>query len=275
MKRSLNFVDHRRTEIIHLLEQYGHVKVSFLAKELNVSPLTIRRDLNSLEEHHIITRQYGKAMLLNPGSSGFSSSQMQCKTAIAKKAAALVQDQDSIFINTSSTALLMMQYITANNVTVITNNGKALKMPHNPTLTVALTGGEIRFPKESMFGEFALQNIGRVSANKCFLGCAGLSVEGGLTTAAFQERPVNSMMFERSEKHFVLADYTKIGVTSNFRYGEAENIDLLITNDTAPKSVLTKFKRMGMQIELVKPSENKTTQAQNTGQTEPPQGPVS
>lgn len=257
MKNSLNFVDKRRTEIIRLLELYGHVKVSFLAQELNVSPLTVRRDLDSLEEQNIITRQYGSATLLNPGSSPFSSSQVQCKTAIAKAAARLVEDQDSIFINTSSTALLMMQYITAKNVTIITNNGKALKMPYNPMLTVVLTGGEIRFPKESMFGEFALQNINRVSAKKCFLGCAGLSIESGLTTAAFQERPVNSTMLKRSEKHFILADYTKIGVTSSFRYGAAEDIDRLITDDSAPKFLLAKFKRMGMEIELVKPSGDK------------------
>lgn len=270
MKNSLNFVDKRRTEIIRLLEQYGHVKVSFLAQELNVSPLTVRRDLDSLEEQNIITRQYGSATLLNPGSSAFSSSQVQRKAAIAKAAAMLVKDQDSIFINTSSTALLMMQHITAKNVTIITNNGKALKMPYNPMLTVVLTGGEIRFPKESMFGEFALQNINRVSANKCFLGCAGLSIEGGLTTAAFQERPVNSLMLERSEKHFVLADYTKIGVTSSFRYGEAEDIDLLITDESASKSVLTKFKRMGMEIELVKPAGAKSSPEENVSAFEQP-----
>lgn len=257
MRRSVHFVDQRRNEIIKLLEQYGQVKVSFLADQLNVSSLTIRRDLDSLEKFHVLTRQYGSATLLNPGNNAFSSSQVQCKAAIAKAAAQLVKDQESIFINTSSTALLMMQYITAKNVTVITNNGKALSMPYNPTLTVVLTGGEIRFPKESMFGEFALQNINRVTASKCFMGCAGLSVESGLTTAAFQEGPVNSLMMKRAKKHFVLADHTKIGKTSSFQYGKADNIDLLITDDSAPKSVLSKFSRMGMEIQIVNPSEGK------------------
>lgn len=258
MRRSLHFVDQRRNSIIKLLEQYGKVKVSFLADELNVSPLTIRRDLDDLEKHHIITRQYGGATLLNPGSNAFSSSQIHCKAAIAKAAAKLVGDQESIFINTSSTALLMMQYITAKNVTIITNNGKALSMQYNPTMTVVLTGGEIRFPKESMFGEFAINNINCVSASKCFMGCAGISVEGGLTTSVFQESPVNSLMIKRSKEHFVLADHTKIGLTSSFQYGSLDEIGLLITDDIASKTSLAKFKRMGMEIQIVHPYENNT-----------------
>ena len=257
MRRSLRFVDQRRNAIIKLLEQYGKIKVSFLADELNVSPLTIRRDLDDLERHHIITRQYGSATLLNPGSNAFSSSQVHSKAAIAKAAAKLVGDQESIFINTSSTALLMMQYITAKNVTIITNNGKALSMQYNPALTVVLTGGEIRFPKESMFGEFAINNINCVSANKCFMGCAGISVEGGLTTSVFQESPVNSLMIKRSKKHFVLADHTKIGATSSFQYGSLNEIDLLITDDAASKTALAKFKRMGMETQIVHPYENR------------------
>ena len=241
---------------IKLLEQYGKVKVSFLAEELNVSPLTVRRDLDDLEKHHILTRQYGGATLLDPGTNAFSSSQLRCKTAVAKAAAKLVEDQESIFINTSSTALLMMQYITAKNVTIITNNGKALSMQYNPTMTVVLTGGEIRFPKESMFGEFAINNINCVSASKCFMGCAGISVEGGLTTSVVQESPINSLMLKRSRKHFVLADHTKIGFTSSFQYGMLNEIDLLITDDDAPKTTLSKFKRTGMDIRLVHPYES-------------------
>lgn len=257
MKNCLRFVDQRRNSIINLLEQYGHVKVSFLSKELGVSPLTIRRDLDFLEEQHILTRQYGAATLLNPGSNAFSSSQVHCKTAIAKAAARLVKDQESIFINTSSTALLMMQYITAKNVTIITNNGKALQMPFNSSMSVLLTGGEIRIPKETMCGEFALQNINRVSASKCFMGCAGLSMESGLTTASFQEEPVNSLMLKRSEKHYILADYTKIGTTSSFKYGEASDIDLLITDESASKTMLSKLKRIGVDLMVVNSAEEK------------------
>lgn len=257
MRNSLHFVDQRRNSIITLLEQYGQVKVSILAEELDVSPLTIRRDLDFLEQQHILTRQYGVATLMNPGSNAFSSSQVHCKTSIARAAAQMVKDQETIFINTSSTALLMMQYITAKNVTIITNSGKALQMPFNSSMTVVLTGGEIRIPKESMFGEFALQNINRVTAKKCFMGCAGLSAESGLTTALFQESPVNSLMLKRSEKHYILADYTKIGTSAGFQYGAASDIDLLITDESASKAALGKLKRIGVEIMVVNSSEGK------------------
>lgn len=269
MRNSLHFVDRRRNAIIALLEQYGHAKVSFLAETLGVSPLTIRRDLDFLEEQQILTRQYGSAILLNPGSNEFSSSQVHCKTAIAKAAAQLVKDQESIFINTSSTALLMMQYITAKNVTIITNSGKALQMPFNSSMTVVLTGGEIRIPKESMFGEFALQNINRVTASKCFMGCNGLSAESGLTTASFQEGPVNDLMMKRSNKHYILADYTKIGKTSSYQYGTVNDIDLLITDESASKTVLSKLKRVGVEIMIANSAKGKDNGAASADRNEP------
>ncbi|MCH3967261.1 MAG: DeoR/GlpR family DNA-binding transcription regulator [Atopobiaceae bacterium] len=246
MRNSRAFVAQRREAIASFLESHGSAEVNDLAERFQVSPLTIRRDLDSLAEQGILERGYGTATLKDPLGNELASNQVRAKQAIAREAARLVSDGDTIFINTSSTALRMIEFITAENVTVITNNGKALETPLSPTMTVLLTGGEIRVPKWSMSGPFALSNIGRVTAVRCFMGCNGISAEGGIATMSSQEAPVNSLMVERADQCVMLADHTKIGVTASFCYGTCDQTDLLITDEAADDEALAVLRQCGI-----------------------------
>ena len=141
-----------------------------------------------------------------------------------------MEDGDCIFINTSSTALGLLEFINAQDVTVITNNGKALMLEERQNVSVLLTGGEIRPPRASMTGEIAMETIKRVTAAKSFLGCTGLSANFGLTSATSPEPAINSVMLEHSKQHVIVADSSKIGLTSSFQFGSIDEIDLLITD---------------------------------------------
>lgn len=250
MRQSIAHTDNRKNGLIRILEQYGQVRVKMLADELDVSPLTIRRDLDYLQEQGLVKRSYGKATLLNPVSNAFSSTQIRCKNAIAKAAAQLVQDQDTILINTSSTALLVLKYLSAKNVTIVTNNGKVMNMDLEHQPYVILTGGELRFPKESMVGDITLDNLRRVYANIAFIGCSGLSTENGVSTAVMAEGSVNRMMMERAEKVVIVADHTKIGSDSNFPYVGLEAVDHLITDASAKRSVLNAIRKLDIEITI-------------------------
>ncbi len=253
MKSSASVVDARRLKIVKLFESYGRLKVAFLAKELGTSPLTIRRDLEYLEKQRIVERFHGGAALLNPVSTSFSSTLVMHKNAIAQEAAKLVKDRDTIFMNTSSTALLVLKYLTAENVTVITNNAKAIHAERSDSTLIVLTGGELREPKESMVGHFAMQNLNRVSAAKVFLGCNGLSLEQGIATSVLQEASINELMLKRAQERIVLADHSKIGVTESFTSGQLQEGDTLITDTESPKAILERFKRMGVKVISVPP----------------------
>ena len=207
MKNSRNFIETRRKKIYQALEKHGSVKVDELAEQLHTSPLTIRRDLDHLEQQNLVERYYGGASIRRNRSGPANSVDSSYKHAIARHAAQFVSDGDTIFINSSSTALLTIKYITAKMVTVITNNGKAIFSDLNEDINIILTGGELRPPKEVMLGEFALNNLNLVTANKCFLGCSGLTVEEGFTTAAMQEVAINQLMLSRvTGKKYILAD---------------------------------------------------------------------
>lgn len=246
MRNSRSIVGKRQEKILRILEKNGFIKINPLALELNISPLTIRRDLEVLQETGKIYRFHGGASLLRQADDGniFSSALTLHKHAIAKKAAAFVEDGDTIFINTSSTALTMLSYVKAKHVTVITNNVKAVSSDKPEDVILVLTGGEMRVPKEAMVGDFALNNLNKVMASKCFLGCNGVTVEEGVTTAVLQEAAVNGVMLKRVVgAKYILADNTKIGRRLNFIYGALSEITCLITDTEAYSPEIEKIRK--------------------------------
>lgn len=254
MKQSRKIVDGRRDKLLHLLELYGTLKVDFLAKELETSPLTIRRDLEAMDEQGLIDRFYGGASLRSEYAGNlFSSTLILHKHAIARAAAALVEDGDTVFLNISSTALLILQYIEARQVTVITNNAKAVFCRYGANVNVVLTGGELRSPKEAMVGDFALNNLARVTASKCFIGCAGLT-EKEIMTAVLQEAAINTAMLERTiGAKYVVADHTKIGRRQSFLTAEVSQFTGLITDTETQRYYVDAFRQRGLEVIQVPP----------------------
>jgi len=251
MKVNYNIVRQRRKDIMLLIQKLGNISSSDLAKEFNVSEITIRRDLQYWEDLGAIVRYHGGAKLVqrmvdvqNPLMSN-----ERYKRAIAKYAAQYVSDGDTIFINSSSTALLMIEYIVHKRVNIITNNARSIFIKHDPLITINLTGGELRYPKEVMVGEFALNNLNKISANKCFLGCSGIDNENGLTTAILSEVAINEKMISRcSGNVFVLADYTKINQKHSFTTSSLSNIDYLITDINASDDDINDLESSGLEV---------------------------
>lgn len=256
MKMDKVIVDERREKIMKKIQTAGKVFVNDLATQLQVSQLTIRRDLQYWEEKGAVERFYGGAKLIQNFISidDPTRSNELYKHAIAKYAAHYVKDGDTIFINTSSTALLIINYIKNKHVTVITNNGKAIFMEHDPLLSICLTGGELRNPKESMVGDLALNNLSRVSATKAFLGCSGLSVHSGMTTAILQEVAINEMMINRClGETFILADHTKIKNDHSFVSGNIKSFDYLITDNISDEDEIIAIQDAGVKTITLEP----------------------
>lgn len=255
MRNSRSIVERRRDKILQILSENNTTKVKALAGELNTSALTIRRDLEALEEAGKLHRFHGGASLPKKDAETniFSSGLTLHKHAIARRAATFVEDGDTIFINTSSTALAMLFYVKAKHVTVITNNVKAVSYDKPRDMILILTGGELRIPKEAMVGDFALNNLNRVTASKCFLGCNGITVEEGVTTAVLQEATINGIMLTRAVgARYILADKTKIGRQLSFVYGALSDITCLITDTESEPAEVEKIART-IRVIQVKP----------------------
>jgi DeoR/GlpR family transcriptional regulator of sugar metabolism len=255
MKREKVCVDNRRDSIIKLIQSNPRLRVNELAKQLDVSLITIRRDLQFLEEQGHIKRTHGGAILMNSEETKEDEVQIY-RRLIAQYAATLVEDGDTLFINTSSNALQMLQYVTRNNVTAITNNGKVLYREYEAGINVILTGGELRYPKDAMVGDYAIRNLQTVFAKKSFVGCSGLMPDAGMMTEIASEVSVNEIMVNHStEAVYVMADHTKIGKRSSFTSCAIEKINYLITDEKAPEDILDELRSKGVQVYQVRKGE--------------------
>ncbi len=252
MKKDRACVDNRRNRILEMMQENPRVRVDELAELLGVSLITIRRDLQYLEDRKRLVRTHGGAV-----AAGNPEDEVQMyRKLIARYAARFVSENDTLFINTSRNALRLLEYITCENVMVITNNGKAINCEHPKGVRVVLTGGELRHPKDAMVGDFTLRNLQPIYAKKAFIGCSGISAENGMTTELFNEVGINEMMIDHvTQDVYVLADHTKIGKNSSFISCPIEKIKYLITDEKAPEEALELIKEKGVQVFKVRQSD--------------------
>lgn len=252
MKSSRAFVEKRREKIVQMTEAAGRISISYLAEILNVSDLTIRRDIDALEQRGLVYRRYGEAICLKfqhqtQTQTTFDVDQKgDIRDAIAKRGARFVTDGETIFVNTSSTALQIIEHVNATNVTIVTNSTRASEISAKSHITILVTGGQVFMPRGVLSGEFALNNIKTASAHGCFVGCAGISATAGITSTSLQEATINATMMSRSDTVYLLADSSKIGVEAGFSYAQLSQIDVLITDTLATKEQIAELRVAGI-----------------------------
>lgn len=257
MKNSKTHVYKRQQEILQQLYDQKQVSTDHLAEELHVSALTIRRDLHDFAQRGLVRLIRGGANLItgalqdDPTTSETAILHQSSKEAIAQRAAELVADGDTILINSSSTAILILKYIKGKRITAVTNNGKAAAMQIDPLIELIFTGGEVHANKQSMVGEIAISNLSRITADKLFLGVSGISARGGISTSVLQETAINDLMIRRSNQCYVLADGSKVGEQSNFVLGPANQARMLITDQAADPGSVFQLRDLGIQVEQV------------------------
>lgn len=257
MKRKKAYIDDRRNEILKILNKDKKISVEELAKIFNTSPITIRRDLQFLEDNNKLIRFYGGAKVNENPNLNHNDDVKIYRTLIAKYAATLISNNDTVFINSSSTSLKLLEFIENKNITVITNNTKVINLDLKNNINIILSGGEIRHPKEIMVGDYAIKTLQNIYAKKAFIGCSGISLESGMTTENFNEVNINKIMIEHSvSETYFLADHTKICKNSSFISCPSHQIKNLITDEKVPEKTLNLFRKNGIKVHVVKNNQN-------------------
>jgi DeoR family fructose operon transcriptional repressor len=258
VKSSRSTIEKRQDQIIHYLQEHNEAEVTELASWLNVSEITIRRDLDNITEKGLAERFFGgirlsasSATIVDPASSNAIADDI--KEILAARAAELIEPKDVVFINSSATAMRVLKYIKARSVVVVTNNARMIDQPHDPGLELILTGGEVYGNKQSLIGEFALNTLSKIKATKCIIGVSGISVKGGITSEVLPETTINQMMLKRcSGSKIVVTDGSKIGRERNFLSGSINDVTQLITDDSADANELERFTDKGIQVIVIK-----------------------
>lgn len=251
----------RKEQIINMLEKDKEVDVKVLSNLFGVSKETIRRDLCELEGDGILTRTHGGA-IYNSGkkSSGEeeyplairSIQRYSEKNAICRFAATLIDDNDTIFVDNSSTTMYLVNYIPQDiHVTIVTNSLKLLleaAKVSSPNVSFFCLGGTFKISNLSFYGNTTIKNASSYYPNKSFVSCAGIRPDGILTDSSMQEVDTKRLMLEQSTRTVLLADYTKFTSSGQVFLSNITPRITIITDSKAPDENISVVTKLGAEL---------------------------
>jgi DeoR family transcriptional regulator, aga operon transcriptional repressor len=248
----------RHLHIITKLRKEGNVKVLDLCSELNVSSVTIRKDLKLLEDKHLLFRTHGGGTMSNPYTADKPVKEKEKiqsgeKLNIGEAAANLVEPNDCILIASGTTVLSLAKNIyPRGSLTVITAAlNVAMELIRHPEIEVIQLGGILRKSSSSVTGNYAEKILEDFSCSKLFLGVDGIDLEFGLTTTNMMEAQLNKKMIKAAQKTIVLADSTKFGKRGFGKICGLEDIEQIITDSGISDHMVETLKGMGIEITIV------------------------
>ena len=250
-------ITERHKYILEELDRAGFVSVSDLAKSMEVSMVTIRKDLKILEDKGLLFRSHGSATPVSPYVSDRSVQvkkleQVEEKTRIAQRALGFLEDKEAILIGSGTTVVAFAQAIPkSTSLTVLTAAmNVTLALIDCPEVELVQLGGVVRKSSSSVVGHYAEDMLNGFACSKLFLSVDGISLEHGLTTSNMMEAHLNAKMIGSVQKTIVLADSQKFGRKGFGKICELEDIDMIITDRGIPEMYREKLEEKGIEVVL-------------------------
>lgn len=244
----------RHQYIIKQVNEKGHISVVDLCESLLVSSVTIRKDLQFLEDSRLLFRTHGGATKHNPYQTDRSVNEKSKihepeKILIGKVASSLVNENDSIIIGSGTTTQFLAREIRPlGNITVVTSAlNVTLELIKHQNIDVIQLGGLVRHTSSSVIGQYADSILDNFFCSKLFLGVDGVDLTYGISTTSAQEAMLNQKMIEVAQKVIVLADSSKFGRKSFGKIADFSKIDTIIS-DEIPTSFLEYFDSQGIEV---------------------------
>ena len=244
----------RWDKITGLIEMNGKTTVDEIVRVLDVSSATVRRDLRRMHRLGMISRTRGGAVSPSQASfdPAFSESQhmsTQEKEMIGLCAARLVGRGDTVIIDGGATTYQVAINIVASDVVVVTNAYSVVNalMPKQ-NVEVIVIGGLLSRHSAVAVGPDAVRMVSQLKADKAIIGVNGISVEGGITIPNRLVAEVKRVIVDHSAELIVVADHTKLGVSSLFSIAPIEAVDKLITDVGATETQIDGFQKAGVEV---------------------------
>jgi DeoR family fructose operon transcriptional repressor len=231
------YAPERYRSILERVVGFGRASVNDLADDLDVTPETIRRDLNYLEKQGLVRRVHGGAVpvgrvALEPTVDSRNSTFVSEKNDIARAALSEIPKEGAIIVDAgTTTARLLSQIPDDYQLTVITNSVEhALATADHSNITTLLIGGRVRSRTLACVDQWAVDALAGVYVDVAIIGTNGISLERGLTTPDPAEAAVKRAMLNSARRKVVLADHSKFGDDHFAHFGALQDVDLVITD---------------------------------------------
>ena len=248
----------RHQKILELLKVNGIVSVNSLSRQLNVSSVTIRKDMGILDEKKLLYLSHGGAIQIDRyiANRHVQEKEKQFpeeKKRIGMKAAEMLTPNDAIIIASGTTVLAFARCIPPEaQQTVLTSAmNVAMALLNCQQVEVIQLGGIVRHTSSSVTGEYALRMLENFSGTKLFLGVDGIDLKYGLTTTNFMEASVNRAMIDAAQKIIVLTDSSKFGRRGFGKICELDAVDQIITDSGVSPKVVRELEELGIKVSIV------------------------
>jgi DeoR/GlpR family transcriptional regulator of sugar metabolism len=254
------YKEQRIQRIIEDLEKTGIVTVQELKEEFQVSDMTIRRDLKTLEQRDLVERIYGGAILskrsrnrIEPPIIERMSSMADEKKRIAEQVAKDIEDSETIFLGSGTTTLYVArELIIRDEITVVTNSVPILyELANNSRMNLINVGGFLRRSELSLIGAFTEAVLGDIRVTKVIMGMRGIHPIFGFTCEHPQELMTDRRIFMISDNVIIVADHTKIGQVVTNKVAPITSAKSIITSAQADMEVVEKIKELGVDVVIV------------------------
>lgn len=224
----------RQGELLLFIKERGNASIPEMAQQFAVSEMTVRRVLHKLADAGLVIRTPGGAMATPSGS--FERSFMErsekmagAKEAIGREAASLVQDGETIVLDSGTTTRYIARYLaTKKNITVMTTSLAVLEeLSGSQSVQVRLTGGVYRRSSHDLTGNAVLDSLGGIHADKVFFGAAALSFQKGVMN---YDAEMPKAFLRAGRERVLVIDSSKIGVEAVYKLCPLEECDMVVTD---------------------------------------------
>lgn len=250
----------RFTTILTELQQSGRVTVESLSTQLGVSVVTIRRDLDALEQKGLLRRTHGGAVSIEPlfyepfrRDRSFVAQVERAadeKRRIGRAAANLILPGETIALTPGTTTTEVIRGLPMNyNITVVTNTvNVAMELSKRKDVYVFVTGGRLHGEWFSLVGSAALKSLENMLINTMFVGADGMDPTWGASCFNADEAELNGAMLKLSRRRVAVVDSAKLGVVANWRICKANEINVLVTDTHASDEAIAPFQKLGIEV---------------------------
>jgi len=236
--------ENRKEKIVSIVKSLGYVSTESLVEKFNVSPQTIRRDLNELAEKNVIRRNHGGAtMSLSSSNTAYNVRKALYnieKEHIAKEVVKHIPDGATLFIDIGTTPeFIAKSLLNHKDLKIVTNNLNvaAIFMGKND-FNVILAGGELRHKDGGILGEATLDFVSQFRLDFGILGISGIGLNGALLDFDFHEVRVKKAIMENSCSVILGVDHSKFGRNAMVHLAAIDDVDLIVTDRQPPVEIL-------------------------------------
>lgn len=255
------FAEERYVRIIEWINRTGKATVNELSELLHVSPVTVRRDLEKLEERKLLIRTHGGAISAASDLGGRSRERSieekrealsAEKKRIAETAAQLVNEGDTILLTPGTTNMMLASKLTGKpHLTIVTNAlNIAFSVTNAADADVIFLGGGIRKKSMAAVGPIAEDGLAHIRVDKLFLGVDGIDLQEGLTTPNLSEANINRKMISIARQVIVVADRSKFGKVWFSHISPLSAVQTVITDHEVDPNYIQQLRHMEIQLLL-------------------------